>query len=136
MKLFCTLPLRIVISMAATMLVLLFTPAIASANISQPVSITASGGQLTGRLLWTGPNSFELRDMALTDTRCDAQPVFFSVSFNGHDGPWHTNTGGCASTTTFPTLKGADGFRIPTVTFNMCRGTSIPQCDKLVYAPV
>lgn len=135
MKLFGMLIRRVPISVFAAMPILLLTLGVASAGVPQPINIDSSGGQLTGTLMWTGPGSFELRNMSLTDTTCDSQPVFFSVSFNGHDGPRHTNNSGCKSTTTFPTLKGADTPHISALTINVCRATSVPECDKLIFAP-
>ena len=136
MKLFWMLIRRGPISMSAAMLVFLFSLGAANAGVPQPINIDSSKGRLTGTLMWTGPSSFELRDMRLTDTSCDSQPVFFSASFNGHDGPQRANNSGCKSTTTFPTLKGGDTSPISALTINVCRATSVPECDKLLFAPV
>ncbi|MGH8902997.1 MAG: hypothetical protein ACRDYA_15330 [Egibacteraceae bacterium] len=133
MGLFRMLFRRMAISAVVAMLMLMFCPGIASASVFQAVDLEAPGGQLTGTLMWTGLYSFELHNMALMDTACDRQPLFFSVSYNGHTGPLHYNNSGCATTTSFPTLEGADTSEISSVTINVCRGVPALQCEKLVY---
>jgi hypothetical protein len=123
---------RIIVIVTATLIFSLY-PGLASASVFRSINIDASGGQLTGTLMWTGLRSFELQNMALADTTCDRQPVFFFVSYNGHDGPLHYNNNGCATTTSFATLEGADAAEIDAVTIKVCRGLPILQCDKLIY---
>jgi hypothetical protein len=118
----------VVAGLAAT--VLGFTPGTASAADNDVRSASTTGASVSLTVDWTGSESFTLRNVKLSDTSCDAHPVFFYVTVPGFQYPNHWNTGGCGSTATWSALPGSLDGGIHSLWVTVCRDTTLDNCSS------
>lgn len=100
------------------------TPWIGASSTSFSIS-TPKGAKLTGKIVWHSSTSFELKDMKLTDTKCDSKSVYFYANYTtAWDYPKHYNKNGCNTTSTWKSLKGSFGQGLYSIGVNVCRSGS------------
>ncbi|SEE64819.1 hypothetical protein SAMN05216489_07583 [Streptomyces sp. 3213] len=105
------------------------TPGTANASDNQPLSASTTGASVSLTVDWTGSESFTLRNVKLSDTSCDAHPVFFYVTVPGFQFPNHWNTSGCGTTTTWSALPGSLDGGIHSLGVTVCRDTTFDNCS-------
>ncbi|MGW3283984.1 hypothetical protein ACWDR3_04965 [Streptomyces sp. NPDC001002] len=118
----------VVAGLAAT--VLGFMPGTASAADNDVRSASTTGASVSLTVDWTGSESFTLRNVKLSDTSCDAHPVFFYVTVPGFQYPNHWNTSGCGSTATWSALPGSLEGGIHSLWVTVCRDTTLDNCSS------
>ncbi|MEU2775233.1 hypothetical protein ABZ646_20400 [Streptomyces sp. NPDC007162] len=110
--------------------VLGFTPGTASAADNQPLSASTTGASVSLTVDWTGSESFTLRNVKLSDTSCDAHPVYFHVTAPGFQFPNHWNSSGCGTTSTWSSLSGSLVGGIHSLGVTVCRDTTFDNCSS------
>ncbi|MER6464309.1 hypothetical protein ACWC4D_34895 [Streptomyces sp. NPDC001288] len=105
------------------------TPGTASAADNDALSASTTGASASLTVDWTGSESFTLRNVKLSDTSCDAHPVFFHVSVPGFQFPNHFNSAGCGTTTTWGSMPGSLTGGIHSLWLTVCRDTTFDNCS-------
>ncbi|MEV2211417.1 hypothetical protein AB0H86_08085 [Streptomyces sp. NPDC050997] len=111
-------------------MVLGFTPGTANAADNDPRSASTTGASVSLTVDWTGSDSFTLRNVKLSDTSCDAHPVYFYVTVPGFQFPNHWNSSGCGTTTTWSSLPGSEDSGIHSLWVTVCRDTTFDNCSS------
>ncbi|MCG7203034.1 MULTISPECIES: hypothetical protein [Streptomyces] len=107
-----------------------FTPGTANAADNQPLSASTTGASVSLTVDWTGSESFTLRNVKLSDTSCDAHPVYFHVTAPGFQFPNHWNSSGCGTTSTWSSLSGSLEGGIHSLGVTVCRDTTFDNCSS------
>ncbi|MEU5307524.1 hypothetical protein AB0958_31210 [Streptomyces sp. NPDC006655] len=107
-----------------------FTPGTAAAADNQPLSASTTGASVSLTVDWTGSESFTLRNVKLSDTSCDAHPVYFYVTAPGFQFPNHWNSSGCGTTSTWSSLSGSLVGGIHSLGVTVCRDTTFDNCSS------
>jgi hypothetical protein len=81
--------------------------AIPSSLTDHTIYLAATGVLVTGTLHFTGRQSFQLLNMVLSDTLCDARSVYFTSGDQIGHYAQHSNSFGCGSSVHYPTLYGS-----------------------------
>jgi len=79
---------------------------------SGPFTVSTTGAKVTGTINFTSSTSFELLNVILYDTKCDASSAYFQAADQNSDYAVHQNGGGCGSSLKFGTLKGSASYSI------------------------
>ena len=77
-----------------------------------PFTVEVEGAKVTGPLNFTGQQTFQLLDVVLYDTKCDASSAYFQASDQNSEYKVHQNGGGCGSKLKFGPLNGSASYHI------------------------
>lgn len=79
---------------------------------SGPFNVSTTGVKVTGTINFTGSTSFQLLNVILYDTKCDASSAYFQAADQLSNYAVHQNGGGCGSSLKFGTLNGSASYSI------------------------
>jgi hypothetical protein len=77
-----------------------------------PFDVSTTGARVTGTINFTGSKTFQLLNVILYDTKCDASSAYFEAADQNSGYAVHQNGGGCNSALHFGTLSGSASYSI------------------------
>ena len=70
--------------------------------------VSTTGARVTGQIDFTSKTTFQLNNVVLYDTKCDASSAYFYVTDLNGQFQTHQNSNGCGSSIHYATLYGSD----------------------------
>ncbi|WP_059006674.1 hypothetical protein [Streptomyces specialis] len=104
---------------------LAFPPGAAHAADGDVLTATATGARVTVKVDWHNATSFTLRNVVLSDTLCDDDPVYFYTKMSGFQWQSHSNNSGCGSNSALPDLPGSVSGGVPSIWVVVCRNEQL-----------